>query len=70
MLAGHDSRGIGMVPRYVTSLLDGELKLNQVVSIAQDAGTLVTIDGKRGMGQSVAPGDGDRDRPRARTGSA
>jgi len=52
-LAGHDSHGIGMAPRYVTSLLDGELKLNQVVSIAQDAGTLVTVDGKRGMGQSV-----------------
>ncbi len=52
-LAGHDSHGVGMVPRYVSSLLNDELQLNQRVTIAHDAGTLVTVDGRRGIGQSV-----------------
>jgi uncharacterized oxidoreductase len=53
-LAGHDSHGVGMIPAYVRSLLADELKLNQRVSIAHDAGSIVTVDGLRGMGQSVA----------------
>jgi hydroxycarboxylate dehydrogenase B len=52
-LAGHDSHGVGMAPRYVRSLQAGEMKLNQKVEIVQDNGSLVTIDGRRGMGQSV-----------------
>lgn len=52
-LAGHDSHGVGMVPRYVQSYLNDELKLNQKVDIVTDSGSLITIDGKRGMGQSV-----------------
>ena len=28
-LMGHDSHGIGMIPRYVDSLLEGGLKVNQ-----------------------------------------
>ncbi len=52
-LAGHDSHGVGMVPRYVSSLLNDELQLNQRVAIAHDTGTLVTVDGRRGIGQSV-----------------
>jgi len=52
-LAGHDSHGVGMVPRYVNSLLADELKLNQTATIVTDAGSLVTVDGRRGMGQSV-----------------
>ena len=53
-LAGHDSHGVGMVPRYVKSLLAGELQLNQTVEIVHDAVTLLTVDGRRGLGQSVA----------------
>jgi hydroxycarboxylate dehydrogenase B len=53
-LAGHDSHGVGMAPRYVESLLAGELQLNQTVAITHDAGSLITVDGRRGMGQSVA----------------
>jgi uncharacterized oxidoreductase len=53
-LAGHDSHGVGMVPRYVKSLLEGELKLNQMVTVANDSGSLLTLDGRRGLGQSVA----------------
>jgi len=52
-LAGHDSHGVGMAPRYVQSLLHDELQLNQAVTIAHDSGSLVTVDGRRGMGQSV-----------------
>jgi uncharacterized oxidoreductase len=52
-LAGHDSHGIGMAPRYVKSLQAGELQLNQTVEVVLDNGPLVTIDAKRGMGQSV-----------------
>jgi uncharacterized oxidoreductase len=52
-LAGHDSHGIGMAPRYVKSHLAGELKLNQTVEVVLDNGPLITIDARRGMGQSV-----------------
>ena len=53
-LAGHDSHGVGMVPRYVKSLLERELRLNQTVAVANDSGSLLTLDGQRGLGQSVA----------------
>jgi hydroxycarboxylate dehydrogenase B len=52
-LAGHDSHGVGMAPRYVNSLLNDELQLNRTVEIVHDAGSLVTVDGRHGMGQSV-----------------
>jgi len=53
-LAGHDSHGVGMTPRYVKALLGGELELNRTVEIAADSGGLLTVDGHRGLGQSVA----------------
>ena len=53
-LAGHDSHGVGMVPRYVKSFLEGELQLNRTVEIVHDAGSLLAVDGRRGLGQSVA----------------
>ena len=52
-LTGHDSHGVGMAPRYVNSLLADELKLNQKVKVVSDTGGVITIDGMRGMGQSV-----------------
>jgi uncharacterized oxidoreductase len=52
-LAGHDSHGVGMVPRYVKSLLVDELQLNQHVSVAQDSGTMLSLDGNCGLGQAV-----------------
>lgn len=52
-LARHDSHGVGMVPRYVNSWLADELKLNQRIGIEQDSGTMLTVDGRRGMGQAV-----------------
>ncbi len=52
-LSGHDSHGVGMIPRYVDSYLNNELQLHQTVAIAHDAGGVITVDGKRGMGQHV-----------------
>jgi uncharacterized oxidoreductase len=52
-LSGHDSHGVGMVPRYVNSFLHGELQLNREVEVAHDSGSVLTVDGRRGMGQSV-----------------
>ena len=53
-LAGHDSHGIGMAPRYVRSWKVGELRLNETVSLLADHGPMITVDGRHGMGQSVA----------------
>jgi uncharacterized oxidoreductase len=53
-LAGHDSHGVGMVPRYVSSWLAGELQLNQHVAITSDSGSMLSLDAQRGMGQSMA----------------
>jgi uncharacterized oxidoreductase len=53
-LTGHDSHGVGMAPRYVKSWKAGELQLNRRVEVVLDNGPLVTLDGRRGMGQSVA----------------
>jgi hydroxycarboxylate dehydrogenase B len=53
-LAGHDSHGVGMVPRYVKSWLANELQLNQHVAINSDSGTMLSLDAQRGMGQSLA----------------
>jgi uncharacterized oxidoreductase len=52
-LLGHDSHGVGMIPRYVDALLEGGLAVNQKVRITVDTGTLVALDGRRGYGQSI-----------------
>ena len=53
-LTGHDSHGVGMVPRYVKSWLVDELQLNQQVAVTSDSGSMLGVDARRGMGQSVA----------------
>jgi len=50
-LAGHDSHGVGMVPRYVSSWLANELQLNQHVAIGSDSGAMLSLDANRGMGR-------------------
>ena len=52
-LSGHDSHGIGMVPRYVDAVAEGGLKPNSSVKVLLDAGSLLTLDGQRGYGQIV-----------------
>jgi uncharacterized oxidoreductase len=52
-LSGHDSHGVGMVPRYVDAVLEGGLQPNAGISVKLDAGSLLAIDGQRGYGQVV-----------------
>jgi len=52
-LTGHDSHGVGMMPRYVDSLLEGGLKANQHPAIKFDGGAMVTLDGQQGYGQVI-----------------
>jgi uncharacterized oxidoreductase len=52
-LSGHDSHGVGMLPRYVDAVLEGGLKPNADVKVQIDAGSMLAIDGQRGYGQVV-----------------
>lgn len=52
-LSGHDSHGVGMVPRYVDAVLEGGLKPNTSVEVKLDTGSLLALDGRRGYGQVV-----------------
>jgi uncharacterized oxidoreductase len=53
-LKGHDSHGVGMIPRYVDAIAEGGLAVNAHAGIVNDAGALLTVDGHRGYGQVVA----------------
>jgi uncharacterized oxidoreductase len=52
-LSGHDSHGVGMVPRYVAAVQEGGLVPNAALQVKLDAGTLLALDGQRGYGQVV-----------------
>ena len=52
-LKGHDSHGVGMMPRYVDSLLEGGLAINQSPKIVLDTGPLLRMDGQKGYGQVI-----------------
>jgi uncharacterized oxidoreductase len=52
-LSGHDSHGVGMLPRYVDAVLEGGLQPNTSVRMVLDTGSLLTLDGQRGYGQIV-----------------
>jgi len=52
-LSGHDSHGVGMVPRYVDAVLEGGLRPNESAEVKMDAGSLLALDGRRGYGQVV-----------------
>ena len=52
-LSGHDSHGVGMVPRYVDAVVEGGLKPNASVKVNLDAGAMLALDGQRGYGQIV-----------------
>ena len=52
-LSGHDSHGVGMLPRYVEAVLEGGLKPNSSVKVVLDIGTMLTLDGQRGYGQVI-----------------
>jgi uncharacterized oxidoreductase len=52
-LTGHDSHGVGMIPRYIDSLLEGGLVVNQHPKIMFDGGAMVSLDGLQGYGQVI-----------------
>ncbi|GMG89933.1 malate/lactate/ureidoglycolate dehydrogenase [Cupriavidus metallidurans] len=52
-LSGHDSHGVGMIPKYVMSWQGDQLQLNQQVSVVHESGGILSLDGNRGMGQAV-----------------
>jgi uncharacterized oxidoreductase len=52
-LTGHDSHGIGMLPRYAEAYLEGGLFPNRHVQTVVDAGALLRLDGQAGFGQVI-----------------
>ena len=52
-LTGHDSHGVGMIPRYIDSLLEGGLVVNQHPKVVFDGGAMVSLDGQAGYGQVI-----------------
>ena len=52
-LSGHDSHGVGMLPRYVDAVLEGGLMPNAQVQTVLDIGSMLTLNGQRGFGQVV-----------------
>jgi len=52
-LTGHDSHGVGMIPRYIESLLEGGLKVNQHPKMQFDGGAMISLDGQQGYGQVI-----------------
>ena len=52
-LTGHDSHGIGMLPRYADAYLQGGLKPNTHVRMVIDGGALLRLDGGAGFGQVI-----------------
>ena len=52
-LTGHDSHGIGMLPRYAEAYLEGSLKPGAAVRTLMDGGALLRLDGQCGFGQVI-----------------
>ena len=52
-LLGHDSHGVGMIPRYIDAVIEGGLAPNQHPKVTLDSGTLLALDGCKGYGQSI-----------------
>ncbi|NIM71683.1 MAG: malate/lactate/ureidoglycolate dehydrogenase [Gammaproteobacteria bacterium] len=53
-LAGHDSHGVGMVPKYIEDLQADLVRPNTRAAIVKDDGALLIFDGGRGYGRPVA----------------
>lgn len=50
-LRGHDSHGIGMLPRYADAYLEGGLRPGARLRTKLDHGALLALDGQAGFGQ-------------------
>jgi len=53
-LAGHDSHGIHLLPRYVENVREGIARPNTAVETIGDLGPILRFDGRQGFGQRVA----------------
>jgi uncharacterized oxidoreductase len=52
-LRGHDSHGVGLLRGYLAAIARGDLRLNQRLSVARDAGSLLVLDGGNGAGAAM-----------------
>ena len=52
-LTGHDSHGIGMLPKYYEAFVEGGLKANAHVKTTLDGGAMLRLDGQAGFGQVI-----------------
>jgi uncharacterized oxidoreductase len=52
-LKGHDSHGVGLIPRYIAHALDGRLTVGGRPEIISDSGAFLLLDGNMGYGQTV-----------------
>ena len=52
-LTGHDSHGVGMLPRYFNDAKKGLLVPNAELKVDKNEGFAVVVDGQRGFGQRV-----------------
>jgi uncharacterized oxidoreductase len=52
-LTGHDSHGVGMLPRYIRAVKSGELRVNATVEVLVDDGPMMVVDGRAGYGQVI-----------------
>jgi len=55
-LTGHDSHGVGMLPRYFNDAAKGLLTPNAEIKVEKNEGFAVVVDGNRGFGQRVTRG--------------
>ena len=52
-LTGHDSHGVGMVPRYINNCRNEALTVNTHVSVEHDNGPILQLHGNMGYGQVI-----------------
>ena len=52
-LTGHDSHGVGMLPRYAEANLEGGLKPNAHIVSKMDVGPMVSLTGQPGLGREI-----------------
>ena len=52
-LTGHDSHGVGILPRYAEAYLEGSLKPNARIQTRMDNGSMIGLDGECGFGQAI-----------------
>jgi uncharacterized oxidoreductase len=54
-LTGHDSHGVGRIPRYLEWMDKGWLKPGQTPSVIAETDAMVLLDGHFGFGQTLGP---------------